>query len=690
MKHHILYSAIAASLAATPAIAEITAHDLPSMVVSADFRPASAQQTPISLTSIDADTIDSRGAQHIEEVLNLAPNVNVASGASRGQYYQIRGMGERSQFAAPLNPSVGLVIDGIDFSRTGGAATLFDIETVEVLRGPQGTKFGTNGLAGTINLQSTEPTEDFDLHFETGIAEYGTRNIGLAVGGTLVENKVIGRGSIYSHQSDGYMDNDFLNRDDTQEHDEVTARGHLRWFASDDMTIDFNIMHLDIDNGYDAFTLDNSRTSQSDQPGDDIQKTTAIGFKTDWQASDKMRIQTASSYVNSDITYSYDADWGYAGQFAPALFPYVGFEEFKRQRDNYSFEIKALSDKAGRIFNGSTDWTIGVYHLTQNEGFSQDSDFGVFGATFLKGDYETKNTALFGQLDSALTDKLTLITGARVEYFKAEYTDSNALNINTDEVLFGGKLGLNYQATDNQLLYTSLSRGYKSGGVNNNGSLTGSQRQFDTEYMWSLEAGVKSKWLDGDLLTNINLFYGIRKDAQVKNSTAVGVAFIDFIDNAAEATIYGVEADLDWLVNDKLRLFAVLGLLEAEYDEYDNPSLSLKGRQAAHAPSYQFSLGGELYLTQNWTVRANIEGKDEFYYSNSHNQESSAYTVTNASIDYSRNNWKLSLWGRNLFNKDYYTRGFYFGNDPSTGYAATNYVQYGEPRVVGLTFSYDY
>jgi outer membrane receptor protein involved in Fe transport len=689
MKLNRLTTFISLSLLAVTANAEVTPHDLPSLIVSADFRPTTALETPISLTTFDTEIIESRGAQHIEDVLNLAPNVNISSGASRGQYFLIRGIGERSQFAAPLNPSVGLVIDGIDFSRTGGAATLFDIETVEVLRGPQGTKFGTNALAGSINMQSTAPTEETRVHFETGLAEYGTRNIGIAVGGALVENSLLGRASIHSHDSDGYMDNDYLNKDDTQQHDEVTARGHLKWLASDTLTVDFSILHLDIDNGYDAFTYDNSRNSQADQPGQDKQQTTAIALKTDWQASNAVKVQTSITYVDSDIVYSYDADWGYDGQFDPALWPYVGFEEFKRERNNYSFEIRALSEEAGRIFNDSTDWTIGVYHLSQDEAFSQDSDFGVFGATFLAGDYDTENTALFGQLDTYLTDKLTLVSGARVEYFEADYRDSNNLAINPDEILFGGKIGLNYQATSNQLFYTTLSRGYKSGGVNNNAALTPSQREIDTEYMWSIETGVKSAWLGGNLVTNISAFYMKRKDAQVKDSTAVGVQFIDFIDNAAEADHIGIEADFDWLVNNNLRLMGSLGLLDAEFEEYDNPPVT-SGRRVAHAPSYQFSFGGEVYINNNWTLRSNIEGKDKFYYSNSHNEKSHSYAIVNASLDYARNNWKISLWGRNLFDKDYYTRGFYFGNDPATGYAATNYVQYGDPRIVGVNFTYDY
>jgi outer membrane receptor protein involved in Fe transport len=681
MKLKFLPAAIAAAFA-TNAFADDTQIDLPSMVVSADFRPNSAQKTPISLTTIDSEVIESRGAQHIEDILNLAPNVNVSSGASRGQYFQIRGIGERSQFSSPINPSVGLMIDGIDFSRIGGAATLFDIEQVEVLRGPQGTRFGTNALAGVINMQSKQPSNDLDIHFETGLAEYNTRNIGLAVGGALIDDKLLGRMSVYSHQSDGYMKNDFLNRDNTQDQDEVTAKGHLKWLANKDLTVDLNLIHLDINNGYDAFTFDNSRHSQTDQPGEDSQKTDAIALKADWRANSSVQLQTAVTYLNSNSVYSYDADW-----VSNPL--YNANEEFNRGRNNHSFELKALSNEDGWIFNNSTEWAVGLYHLSQDEKLDLNSDFGN-----LDNKYKTKNTSIFGQLDTHLNDKFTVISGLRVEYFTADYSDSNAIDLETDEVLFGGKLGLNYQLNKNQLLYSSLSRGYKSGGINNSTSLQPSQLKFDAEYMWSLETGLKSLWLDGDLMTNISAFYSLRRDAQVKTSIDVGGgSFKDYLTNAAEGTNYGIEAELDWAASDKIRIFASLGLLHASFDEYANPdpdSYDADGRRQAHAPAYQFSLGSDVYLSSQWTFKANIEGKDEFYYSNSHDSKSSSYAIVNSSLNYKHGDWKVSLWGRNLFDKDYYTRGFFFANNAPSYDNPETYTQYAEPRVIGATLSWDY
>jgi len=683
MKFKVLSAAVAALLSPYT-YAEIADIDLPAMVVSADFRPSTAQETPISLTTFDSELIESRSAQHIEDILNLAPNVNISSGASRGQYFQIRGMGARSQFKAPLNPSVGLIIDGIDFSRTGGAATLFDIDKVEILRGPQGTRFGTNSLAGVINMQSKQPTEELNIHLESGIAEYGTHNLGAAVGGSLIKNKLLGRASVYSHQSDGYMENQFLNQDNTQDRDELTARGHLKWLVNNDLTVDLNLLHLNIDNGYDAFTFDNTRNTLTDKPGEDSIYTNAFALKTDWRASDAVQLQSSITYAKSDVVYSYDADW-----LNPAISSGNDTaESFSRNRENYSFELRALSNENGRIFNNSSDWIIGFYHLEQNEDLDLVSDYGD-----LVNQYKTKNTSIFGQLDTHLSSKLTFISGLRVEYFDADYSDSNAIDAGTDEVLFGGKLGLNYQYNDDQLLYTSLSRGYKSGGINNLDTLPESRRKFDTEYNLSLEAGLKSSWLDGSLVTNLSAFYTLRKDAQVQSSIEVGAGDYKISTaNAAKGKNIGLEVDADWLVNHQWRLFAAVGLLRATFDEYDNPdpdSEDLSGRRQAHAPNYQFTLGTEVYLTPNWTFRTNVEGKDEFFYSNSHNIKSSSYTLVNSSLDYRNGDWKVTLWGKNLLDKEYATRGFFWANRAPWDEQHT-YIQLGDPRVVGINVTWDY
>ena len=143
------------------------------IIVTSDFREGLLKNIPTSISVIDAEVISQRNSNHLEQILALAPNVNFAAGASRGRYFQIRGIGERSQFVDPLNPSVGTYVDGIDFTGFGGAATLLDINQVEVLRGSQGTRFGANALAGVINLKTADPSAESQGYAKTSLTSYG-------------------------------------------------------------------------------------------------------------------------------------------------------------------------------------------------------------------------------------------------------------------------------------------------------------------------------------------------------------------------------------------------------------------------------------------------------------------------------------------------------------------------------------
>ena len=123
------------------------ASDIEEIVVTADFRPTNEMTLPQSVSVVTANTIKSRGAQQIEDIINTVPNMNFDSGTGRARFFQIRGIGEREQFIDPINPSVGVIIDGVDFSGAGTIATMLDVNQVEVLRGPQGTRYGANALA---------------------------------------------------------------------------------------------------------------------------------------------------------------------------------------------------------------------------------------------------------------------------------------------------------------------------------------------------------------------------------------------------------------------------------------------------------------------------------------------------------------------------------------------------------------
>lgn len=669
---------------------------LDSITVTSDFRDTNLNQTSKAISVLNEEKIADKAHQSLESVIGQVPNVNFATGASRAHYVQIRGIGERSQFIAPINPSVGLVLDGIDVSESALALTMFDVNQIEVLKGPQGTTFGSNGMAGVVTLKSNEPTEDYEGHIETTIGNYNTKAVGLALGGSLIEDKLLGRFSVYKNTSDGFMKNNYLGRKDTQNIDELALKSQLKYLVNDDHTIDINIAHIDVNNGYDAFTFDNSFNTYSDQPGRDAQETNAIAIKSTYQINRKMHLISKASYSKSDSTYSYDEDWSYNGAFSSTLYPYSSFDEYLRKREKVDIDLRLVSDEEGRIFSNTTDWTFGTYYKNQSEDLTRNY---TYLSSAYDSSFDTENIAVYGQLDSDIAEKITLTTGLRVENWEANFNDSDSLNINTKEVLVGGKIGLNYQENNTSLYYVTLSKGYKPGGVNTDNSLSSNAREFNTEHLWNLDLGRSFSTLNNKLKNRINLFYGLRQDQQVKSSIVTvrndgSTEFTDYLANAAKSNYYGVEIQTDYYAENSLHLFASLGLLKSKFDEYKDPnpsSVDVNGRAPAHSPKYQYNVGFDYMITDDIQVKSDVEGKDSYYFSNRHNARSKSYALLNASLSYLASDWTVTLWGKNLTNKSYQTRGFgSFGNNPGNGYATELYTQQGNPRTFGFTARYDF
>ncbi|CAA6826449.1 MAG: TonB-dependent receptor, partial [uncultured Sulfurovum sp.] len=292
----------------------------------------------------------------------------------------------------------------------------------------------------------------------------------------------------------------------------------------------------------------------------------------------------------------------------------------------------------------------------------------------------------------------------RVEKWEANYSDSDAVNINTKETLVGGKVGLNYEANEDALFYTTLSKGYKPGGVNADNSLTAAEKEYSTESLWNLDLGVNSSHLDNKLVSRLNFFYGKRDDQQIKSSNTQVRAdgstdFIDFTSNAAKGSYYGLESELDYYPTDSLHFFTNVGLLKSKFDTFNeaNPAyVSLSGRAPAQSPSYQFNVGGDVLLNDSLTLKANIEGRGAAYYSDRQTAglpayKADAYKLINSSLEYTNSDWTAILWARNIADEDYTTRGFgSFGNNPGNGYISELYTQQGMPRTFGVTVSRDF
>lgn len=647
-------------------------NNLSTITVSADLRETSETDIAASVDVMDEAELQDRGATHFGDVLLQTPNVNFSGQSSRPRHIQIRGMGERDEYTGAPNASVGFAIDEIDFSGIGMVGNLFDVKQVEVLRGPQSTRYGASALAGLVNIQTNDPTPYNESLIEASVGTDNLKELGVMTSGAFSseDKSPQYRVSLFKHNSDGFRDNDTLNRTDTNKKDELTARAKLRWWAGDNTQFDLTLMHADINNGYDVFTRDNSFTTLSNEPGEDTQKTNASALKIQWDGAETYRLTSTTTYAQSDMAYGYDEDW-----LATTTESYLN----QKERQNFSQELRWVSNQA--IFNQSTDWLFGLYSARLDE--SNHTDY--YGLS--TSDYQLDKLATFAQFDYHLSTQTTLITGARVEQVASDFSHSNGDDFSPSEILWGGQITLNHQLTGQHSMYAGISKGYKAGGFNT-GLPAGSDDKyltFDSETAINYEIGHKMTL--PTLSSKTSLFYTDRANAQFDGYSydpVGGSNWVFFTENFDSAKNYGLETEINWQATSMLNLFANLGLIQTEVEGTPlNSEYAIDGREQAHAPNYQYLIGAQYRHDQGWFSRIEVQGMDAFYFDNVHDQKSEHYTLANARIGYEANDWEIYLWGKNLTNEEYATRGYYF--DPDYGSNPDLFIALGDPRQVGLT-----
>jgi len=599
------------SVVAEVAIDEIT--------VTADFRERTLAEVPFSVSVMDAEFIDEAAVQHFEELVNIVPNMNWSGDGHRARYFQIRGVGELEQYQGAPNPSIGFLIDDIDFSGIGTIATLFDIESVEVLRGPQGSRYGANALGGLIYMRSVAASAERNGRLSLSIGDDDTSSIGVAAGGALNDAETtMFRLSAQHHESNGFRDNTFLDRKNTNGRDETTLRGRLRFASSEFLEANVSVLYAKIDNGYDAFSLDNTYTMLSDKPGRDAQESLGASLRFDWSLQRDLIFSSITAFADSNIDFSFDADWGNDDSWVPFTYDFVSVSERARKIISQEFRI------------GTDQWLIGFYALnliddvvTVNLGeyFDPINNWSDSVNDSFGSNYEATNVALFGQYDHDFTDTTKLSSGLRIEHRSTDYIDTAGLVAGPSETMWGGELSLSHEL----------------------GLVPPGRRDFDTENMVTIEAGIKSRLQGGRIQVNAAIFHNRRSDQQVRTSVQLvpgdPASFVFFTDNVGEGEALGFETELRWFAADDWEFYGTVGLIDATFES---------GREMAHAPPFTFAAGAS--------------------YRNPYEGES----------------WLVSLWARNLFDRSYAVRGFYFGNEPPD-FPNTLYTRLGDPRQIGIT-----
>ncbi len=664
-----------------------TSTDIERVVVTGDFRQTTLDQLSASATILDQTRLRSRQPSHIDSVLNSIPNVNFAAGASRGRFVQIRGIGERSQFAEPINPSVSFIVGEFDFSGLAAAGLIFDTKQLEVYRGPQATLYGTGALAGAVKLSSNNVGSDGPDYVEARIGNKDSYRIEGATGDDI--NSGWGyRVALVHDRSDGFVENTFLGRSDTNNIDETALRFAVEGSVDERTTLALTYRWYDIDNGYDAFSLDNDNKTLSDEPGFDEHQTHAVSARstTSTAAGDLILIATHASH---NIAYGYDEDWTFTG-FHP--WGYTSFDAYYRDVETQTGELRFVSSDSAALFNGMTDWTLGVFYKNTEEKLLRqytylDSDFA--------SEYTPTTTAIYAQTESRLNDNLVLVAGLRVENYDFDYADNNQLTRTFDTTMVGGKVALQYTQGEH-FYYGSISRGYKGAGFNPDSRVNDDQRFFGEEYNWNYEVGVKGPLLTPDLVARAAIFYMDRKDTQVSDFDVItrddGTAgFVDIIDNADLGTNKGAELELSWIASNAWQLDASVGYLSATFEGYTlADGTEVSEQRQAQSPKWTANLYSEYALTDDVLWRVDVDYKSEYRFSDGHDVTAPSTTLVNSEIVVLHGDWQTSLWIQNAFDREYYTRGFGgFSNDPRDEYAFEEpYYQIGNGRQFGITVKY--
>lgn len=674
---------------------EIT--DLAPMVVYGDLLLTRASDLSASSTLLGQSTLQTATTVHFEDVLDAVPNLSFAGGTARPRFFQIRGIGQNSQFGNEIPAtSVGFLMDGIDLTGMASIASLYDAAQVEVLRGPQAAAFGANAMAGLIVVRSHQPTPHFEGFLESSFGEDNLRRFAAAASGPIGQ-----RGSALQFrvsgeqlQRDGWHRNTFLDRNDTNQRDETSTRLQLRWQPVERFSADLTAFYADFDNGYDVWSLDQIpyRTS-TDEPGSDRQTTRALSLRATMALTGEIDLLYLGAVSDTDILYAYDWDWSNFPELRERYGPvvYGGTDVTRRQRTIQTHDLRLRSlNRAPE--DSLASWAAGLHARD----FSEDQSYFGTNST-----YEMDSTAAYAQARIRLHSDWLLTAAARLENATIDFARDDGFAQGNEETLYGGKLALNWEPQPHYHIHLSLDRGYKLGGINLDEEVPDFARVYDTETLWNMELGTSLAFPQQGLRARLTAFHMERRDIQTDTSVQAGDGntFALYKDNAASGTNRGLEAELSWQIHDALRLSGSVGYLDATFDEYRytdpvDPSLErvFDDADQPYAPAFTFRLGADFALPNGFFAQTSLSGRDHYVFDLESGSLLDSHSLLDAAVGYQdpQGTWEVRLWVRNALDERYERRGFYFANEPPAYDNPRKWTSFGDPRQWGLTVRWNY
>ncbi len=727
-----------------PTLAADNAASLEEVVVTAQRREQGVQEVPIAITALTGSFLTDRQVFDTESLSQYTPSLHIFAEQTGSEFYTVRGIGRSNEDLAS-DSGVAVFIDDVYVARQGAAnLALYDIERVEVLRGPQGTLWGKNATGGAINIITRKPGDEVSGYVGVDLAEYSTLNVRGGVSAPIIDDKLYGRLAFSSRDRDGLYDN-LVTGEEGNNIDTQAFRGSLRYTPSDKTTV--------------TFAADWAKVKQdgvlksiiADVPG------TPYILKDFFQATfptqeNDVRTSRAGTHGNQGVEqYGFNLTIKHAFERMDLVMvsglrvedsfnledndraPERSAEVFSEQESHtFSQEIRLVSNNDSNI-----SWTAGLYYFHDNGDRDQKrySDFfgpgGLVGpgspetqdsTTTFQQHLETDAFAVFGELTYNFNERASVTLGGRYSYEKKDY-DINAFAVANPGSLssyslfqpagdyiasdskswedFTPKVVLAYELMDDVNTYFSFTQGFKSGGYNGSPDTAADVIPFDPEQVTQYELGLKGRFFDGRLSANLAGFFIDFEDLQLQGFDPVTGSPIT--NNAAQAEILGGEIEFNLLIGENLLVNFGGSYLDHEFKEYaievfdptimGGPPFRLvdkAGDRLGVIPKYNVNIGA----TYTWPLSsgASVSVTGDFVAVDEtitvfNTLWSDSYEVFNlrATWKAASGNWDVSLWAKNLTDKDYYRGG---GPVPDLNDTISRLGLFADPRVIGATVNW--
>ena len=665
--------------------------ELETVTVSADKKEGLLQKLPATVTAISSQQVQEYRLWNAKDISGIVPGLYSGNSGDERNVTSIRGITTTS-----YDPAVATYVDGVNqFSLDTYIPQLNDIERIEVLRGPQGTLYGRNAMGGVINIITKQPTNNDNGFVELSVGNFKQQRYSAGIRTPLVKNKLYFGASALYNSRDGFYTNEFNNSSFDKQHS-ITGNYYLKYIPSSSWAITLNVKHQNNENNG-PFGLVNGVEEAFENPyklnqnaiSKMIDNTLNASLSLHYEGTD-VDVTSQTAFQNNHRYYNAPID----GDFSP-LDAFTIINDYGDKWNNV--KVFTQEFRFGSPVNKTSkfNWTAGAYFFYQYNPVKQATHFGkdagLLGVPAT--DFATINTtkanntgiAVYEQINYAFTEKLLVFGGIRYDYeqkklaVKGEYQPDGADPITTlpdtsavaNFSALSPKIGLQYQFTGNTNIYTSYSRGYRTGGLT---QLSSDPSQpplypYKPEYSNNIEIGIKNNLLNNRLRINAAAFVTYVTDAQVP--TLILPDAITVTRNTGSLMSKGLELELSAKPAKGFQVDYNAGYTDANYKSLkvssNGQTVDLDGKKQIFTPdltsmlalqySYTVSEKHQLQLT----ARAEWFYFGERYFDLANNIRQSPYSLYNTRVGISSRNVSLFFWGRNIGDKKYMEYAYDFG-----------------------------